>query len=101
MRKEPQRVANLRERAQYFLNEIKAVGIDTGFSRGFAIIPAIMRSSLKVAKLSNKFFERGINVQPIIYPAVEEKAARLRFFLSNMHTEMQIKQTVETIKELA
>jgi len=24
----------------------------------------------------------GINVQPIIYPAVEEKAARLRFFLS-------------------
>jgi 8-amino-7-oxononanoate synthase len=101
MRKEPQRVANLRERAQYFLNELKAVGIDTGFSRGFAIIPAIMRGSLKVTKLSNQLFERGINVQPIIYPAVEEKAARLRFFLSNMHTEMQIKQTVETIKELA
>ncbi len=60
-----------------------------------------MRNSLKAAKLSNRLFERGINVQPIIYPAVEEKAARLRFFLSNLHTEMQIKQTVETIKELA
>lgn len=100
MRREPQRVANLRERAKYFLSELKAVGIDTGFSRGFAIIPAIMRGSLKSTKLSNQLFERGINVQPVIYPAVEEKAARLRFFLSNLHTEVQIRQTVEMIKEL-
>lgn len=100
MRKEPQRVANLRERAKYFLNELKDVGIDTGFSRGFAIIPAIMRGSLKSTKFSNQLFGRGINVQPVIYPAVEEKAARLRFFLSNLHTEVQIRQAVEMIKEL-
>lgn len=74
-------------------------GIDVGTSQGYAIVPAITGSSLKAAKLSNALFERGINVQPIIHPAVEEKAARLRFFLSSLHTKPHIEQTL-TILEL-
>jgi hypothetical protein len=42
-------------------------------------------------------FERGINVQPILYPAVEESAARLRFFLTASHREDQIRDTIETL----
>ena len=42
-------------------------------------------------------FDCGINVQPIIYPAVEERAARLRFFLCANHTEAQIQLTIETV----
>ncbi|HNC27656.1 MAG TPA: 8-amino-7-oxononanoate synthase, partial [Accumulibacter sp.] len=57
-------------------------------------------SSLKAATLSNQFFEAGINVQPIIYPAVEEKAARLRFFLSAMHSEQQIRFAFEVTRRL-
>jgi 7-keto-8-aminopelargonate synthetase-like enzyme len=34
--------------------------------------------------LSRALFERGINVQPILYPAVEEEAARLRFFITSL-----------------
>lgn len=100
MRKEPQRVTNLRERARYFLKELKTAGIDTGFSQGYAVIPAIMRGSLKATKLSNQLFERGINVQPIIYPAVEERAARLRFFVSTLHSEQEIQCAVTTLKNL-
>ena len=37
--------------------------------------------------------DRGINVQPILYPAVEESAARLRFFIHSEHTEEQIRYT--------
>jgi len=84
-----------------FLRLARENGLDTGTSQGFAIVPAITGSSLKAAKLSNRLFERGINVQPIIYPAVEEKAARLRFFLSSLHTEGQIRQTIEVLKESA
>lgn len=43
-------------------------------------MPVIVGSSLKAVKLSNALFKAGINIQPIIHPAVEEKAARLRFF---------------------
>ncbi len=101
MLKEPERVARLRENTRRFLQLARLAGIDTGTSQGFAIIPAITGSSLKAAKLSNKMFECGINVQPIVYPAVEEKAARLRFFLGCPHTEAQVDKAVEMIRELA
>jgi 8-amino-7-oxononanoate synthase len=87
---EPERVAGLRERAVYFLEQARKMGIDTGLSQGYAVVPAIIGSSLKSTKLSQYLFEHGINVQPIIHPAVEERAARLRFFISNTHTETQI-----------
>lgn len=100
MLKEPERVTRLQENGRLFLKAAKENGLDTGTSQGFAIVPAITGSSLKAAKLSNRLFERGINVQPIIYPAVEERVARLRFFLSCMHTETQINKAVELVKEL-
>ena len=49
--------------------------------------------------LSQALFARGVNVQPILYPAVEEKAARLRFFITARHTEEQIRTTVDLVAE--
>lgn len=99
MQAEPERVARLRERAQQFMMLARERGIDTGLAQGYAVIPAIIGSSLKAAKISNRMFEKGINVQPIIYPAVEERAARLRFFVSCLHTEAQIMRAVEAYAE--
>jgi 8-amino-7-oxononanoate synthase len=97
---EPERLARLRERATYFLEEARRRGIDTGLSCGYAVIPVIIGSSLKATKLSQKLFEKGINVQPIIHPAVEEKAARLRFFISSTHSKEQIDQVLATLAEI-
>jgi len=36
---------------------------------------------------------------PVIWPAVETDAARLRFFLTSTHTEEQIRFTVATVTE--
>ena len=93
----PQRVSALQQRGALFLDQAKAAGIDTGYSTGYAVIPAIVGSSLKAARLSATLFERRINVQPILYPAVPEKSARLRFFVSASHTESQIIETIETL----
>jgi 8-amino-7-oxononanoate synthase len=92
---EPWRVQRLRENGQSFLAHARARGINTGLSQGYSITAAIIGSSLKATRLSNSLFENGINVQPIIHPAVEEKAARLRFFLSAMHEEEQIRMAIE------
>lgn len=100
MQREPERVARLRERGQQFLELMQSLGANTGLAQGYAVIPAIIGSSLKAARLSNQFFEAGINVQPIIHPAVEEKAARLRFFLSAMHTDQHVRYTCEVMKKL-
>jgi 8-amino-7-oxononanoate synthase len=100
MHAEPERVARLRERAGEFLALARERGIDTGLSQGYAIIPAIIKNSLKAARISNRLFEQGINVQPVIYPAVEERAARLRFFVSALHTEAQVRTVVDALVDL-
>ncbi|MFN2355856.1 MAG: aminotransferase class I/II-fold pyridoxal phosphate-dependent enzyme [Desulfopila sp.] len=99
LRREPERVARIQERGQLFLEHAKAAGIDTGTSTGLAVIPAITGSSIRAARLSAALFKRGINVQPILYPAVPEKSARLRFFISCQHTEAQILETVKAVEE--
>jgi len=99
LQREPDRVSMLQERARFFLEQAKAGGIDTGTSCGIAVIPAIIGSSIRAARLSTALFERGINVQPILYPAVPEKSARLRFFISCQHTKQQVQETIEAVVE--
>lgn len=94
---EPDRVKTLKQRGQTFLTLAKAGGIDTGKSQGLSVIPAIVGSSIKTTELSNALFKQGINVQPILYPAVPEKSARLRFFISALHTETEIQSTVDLL----
>lgn len=99
IKREPQRVQRLQTISKYFLAKAKAAGIDTGLSQGIAIVAAITGSSQSAARLSIALYERGINVQPIMYPVVPEKSARLRFFLSSEHTEAQIDKTMEILVE--
>jgi 8-amino-7-oxononanoate synthase len=96
---EPQRAQVLQARGRQFLEAARELGVDTGLSIGLSVIPAITHSSLKAARLSEALFRRKINVQPILYPAVQERAARLRFFISSEHTEAQIRTTVEVLAQ--
>ena len=100
MQKEPERVQKLRSNAHFFLQQARVAGLDVGMSQGHSIIPLMIGSSIKAARLSSQLFEHGINVQPILHPAVEEKAARLRFFLSTEHSQAQMEFSIQTIKEL-
>lgn len=97
LQRETERVIALQERGKFFLRLAKAVGIDTGKSAGLAVIPSIIGNSLSTALVSAALFEHGINVQPILYPAVPEKSARLRFFISCEHTEFQIQKAIELL----
>lgn len=94
---EPERVQRLQENGQLFLTFCQEQGIDTGYASGFAVIPAILGSSARAGMAANHLFERGINVQPIFYPAVEEGMARLRFFISSAHTGQQLRDTVDAL----
>ena len=96
---QPERVVALQARGQLFLEQARSCGIDTGTSAGLAVIPVITGSSIRAARLATAMFERGINVLPILYPAVPEKTARLRFFVSCRHTEEQIRATVQAVAE--
>ena len=99
MDKEPERVAQLKARGQQFLALAMEKGLNVGSSVGLSVIPVITGSSAMAGRLANACFERGINVQPIFYPAVQEGMARLRFFICSSHTEEQINETVRILVE--
>jgi 8-amino-7-oxononanoate synthase/acyl carrier protein len=93
----PERVKTLRQRAALFLRLAKRNGLNTGSSDQTPVIPVITGNSLHALMVSRKMFETGVNVQPILYPAVEEAAARLRFFINCTHSEEQIKYAVKKV----
>ena len=62
------------------------------------MVPAIIGNSVLCLQLSDALKDRGINVQPILYPAVEEDQARLRFFLSSLHKDEQLLKTADLVK---
>jgi len=99
LKQEPERVAALQANAKLFLQLAGEAGLNTGNSGGSGVVPVILGNSINSLKLSRALFERGINVQPILYPAVEEQAARLRFFITAKHTPDQIRRTVTALRE--
>jgi 8-amino-7-oxononanoate synthase len=96
---EQDRITRLQANARLFRETAQSRGLDTGFGEGHAVIPVMIGDSLKAAKLSERLLQRGLNVLPIIYPAVPMQSARLRYFISSEHTEPQIISAVEITKD--
>jgi 8-amino-7-oxononanoate synthase len=97
--REPQRAAKVQANARLFLQLARERGLNTGLGNNTPVVPVIIGNSMRALMLSRRLFERGINVQPILYPAVEEQASRLRFFITAVHTEQQIRDTVDAVVE--
>jgi 8-amino-7-oxononanoate synthase len=98
--REPWRVTLLRERSEFFLKLALDAGLDTGSSGDTPVVPIILGSSARAMRVSQMLLGRGINARPILYPAVREAAARVRFFITSEHSEEQIVQAVETLEEV-
>ena len=99
MQRDPGRLARLRSNGRAFLEAATSAGLDTGASIGASVVPIIVGDSPKAVVLSNRLFERGVNVLPIIFPAVAEREARLRFFITARHTEAQLREAVRLVSE--
>ena len=97
LEREPERVRRLNERAALFLELAREGGLDVGGSIGASIVPVITGGSIRAGRLAHAMFSRGVNVQPILYPAVPERAARLRFFLTAEHSEEQVREAVRIL----
>jgi len=99
MHREPERVTALQKNGAYFLNYAKSKNLDTGSGGGTAVTPIVVGDSIAAVILSQELNHRGINVQPVIYPAVPPKSARLRFFITTAHSRQDIEIAVDTMVE--
>ena len=103
MEQEPWRVQQLQHNSGFFYRALQERGINTGVAKGLSpVVPAITGDSMHALLLSQALLEDGVNAKPIIFPAVADDAARLRFFLSALHTEEELTLTADLIaKHLA
>jgi 8-amino-7-oxononanoate synthase len=99
LHREPQRVLQLQANAARFKELAQERGLDTGTGAGTAVCPVVVGDSIPAVVLSQKLLQRGINVLPVLYPAVPAKASRLRFFLTAMHTENEMKTALDATAE--
>ena len=97
LKQQPELVTKLQSNAKLFLKLAREAGIDTGMAQGTAIVPIMTGHSVRALRLSEALFHDGINAQPILYPAVPEKETRVRIFMTALHTEDQIRDSVGKI----
>lgn len=98
LKEEPQRVTRLRELSGLFLKLAREKGLNTGVcSSGSPVIPLIVGDSLKAIRLSQALLRQGIDALPMVYPAVPDNSARLRFFVNCIHTPEQIRFALDVV----
>ena len=98
LKAEPERAIKLQSRAKFCLSLAKSKGFNTGFSAYSPVIPIIVGEPNKAVRLSQLLQQQGINVNPMVYPSVPYDAARLRFFITCLHTEAQIQFTMNVMQ---
>ena len=99
LQREPERVRDLQAKSAFFLDQIRKQGLDSGLAQGTPVVPVILGDSAVAWELARELAVRGITTCPIVYPAVEEKSARLRFFITNLHTIEQLEYAARATAE--
>jgi len=99
LKAEPERAIKLQSRAKFCLDLAKSKGFNTGYSGNSPVIPIIVGEPHKAVRLSKLLGQAEINVNPMVYPSVPYDAARLRFFITCLHTEAQVQQTISALVE--
>ena len=96
---EPQIVARLAANGARLLARARAAGLDVGLAQGHAVMPVRTGDSVSAALLSDACWKAGVYAAPITFPAVPEREARLRFFVTAAHEGGQIDEAVRICAE--
>ena len=98
---EPERVAQLQSNARLFrqLARQQKLQIDDGNTA--PLVAVITESSKNATHLSNQLFDHGINVHPLWRAGDTSIEPRLRFFVTSLHQETQIREVVSTAAKLS
>jgi 8-amino-7-oxononanoate synthase len=97
LREEPQRLGRLRQLIGHFASALRAAEFDIGISGQTPAIPVMIGAEDACLAMYALLRNQGINVQPILYPAVPRNKARLRFFVTYLHNEEQLDFTVQAL----
>jgi glycine C-acetyltransferase len=92
-------VAKLWENANYFKQELKKLGFNTGASET-PITPVIVGSSQNAKELARRLFAEGVFAQEIVFPMVAREKARVRTIVTAMHTKEDLDFALNAFKKV-
>jgi glycine C-acetyltransferase len=96
---ELEHLTKLWENTNYFKNAVQDLGFNTGNSQT-PIIPIIVGKPQKAMDLSNKLYESGIFVVPIVYPMVAHELSRIRVQMNAKIEEEQLDFVIRKLQEI-
>lgn len=99
LKKEPERVARVKANAEFLRKGLRSLGYDTGNSQT-AIIPVMMYDDAKTALFARKLRDYGVLVSPVMFPAVNQGAARLRICVTAAHTREHLEFALDRFARL-
>ena len=99
--REPERVARLRQLADFMRGELKGLGVDIIDSKDSTpIIPIYTYTDVRTFVSCKELFERGVYVNPTISPAVPVGQSLIRTSYMATHTEEQLSKAARIIKDV-
>jgi 7-keto-8-aminopelargonate synthetase-like enzyme len=96
LEREPQLRAKLWSNVAFLRRRFNEEGIDIGKSTS-QVMPVMVNNDLKVFAVAEKIQDRGLFLNPVVYPAVPKHKSRLRISVSAAHTEPELEQAVQII----
>ena len=96
LEREPERAQKLRDKAELFRKTLKAKDIMPLEGEG-AIVPVVVGESVKSKAISQDLLAGGLLATSFSFPVVPEGAARIRFQVSQSHSEDDLRWAADLI----
>jgi 8-amino-7-oxononanoate synthase len=97
---EPERLEMLWDNTAYISKAIKEMGFDTNTSET-PIIPIYIRDNFLTFQFTQRLFEEGIFVNPVVSPAVRSDSSLIRMSIMATHTRSQLDEAIGRIEKIA
>lgn len=98
--REPERVHTLQQRVKQARAIADELGLDIGTFDEAPILPVILGDRDVTLSSSFMLFRRGVLAHPLLYPAVPKGRARIRFFITALHTEAELRRALTVVTEV-
>lgn len=97
--KTPERLAKLRDNANYFREKMTALGFDL-IPGEHAIIPVMLYDAVLAKKMADKLLEEGLYVIAFSYPVVPKGKARIRTQMSAAHDTEHLDRAIAAFEKI-
>jgi len=97
---EPERQESLWANTAYIANALQELGFDTNTSET-PIIPIYIRDNYLTFQFTQRLFEEGIFVNPVVSPAVKSDSSLIRLSIMATHTKNQLDEAICKIEKVA